>query len=273
MAPSEFDLRAALRDGEGEGLNADRLMMIGEAYSDRRRQHRVRLLSAATVVAVISGVAVAAVQFGGNGESGAGGGSMADKAIGGAAGGGQLRRAQGSATGVAGVPMASSAHKALAGVACPSPAPHYSLSRGNGSAPYGATSPLFTSAVTSLVVCAYGPSFDAASARQPARLEVAGSLAARLAVSLENAPAAAPDETCSSVTTQEYAVIPVDTSGDVLQPVTAQLPATACGAMVTNGTAVRYGWQPPPKVARKLHELTAAKPPDSPVAASPTATN
>src|SRR4051794_27062940 len=143
MAPSEFDLRAALRDGEGEGLNADRLMMIGEAYSDRRRQHRVRLLSAATVVAVISGVAVAAVQFGGNGESGgAGSDSMADKAIAGAAGGGQLRRAQGSATGVPGVPMASSAHKALAGVPCPSPAPHYSLSRGNGSAPYGATSPL-----------------------------------------------------------------------------------------------------------------------------------
>ena len=264
MAPSEFDLRAALRDGEGDAPNADRLIMAGQR---RRAQRRARLLSTTVVVAVVGGVAFGATQLGGNSSSGGGGSQYAGGAVGGSMGepahGGNSSAAEGG-----GVAAAPSAARALSGVSCPSAVPQYAA------APKGVAhraTNLFNRPVASIVVCAYGFTFDAASSppRNPARLELAGNQATRFAISLETAPTTAPARPCANVSTEQYAVIPVDSAGNPFRPVTARLPGSACGSIVTNGTAVRYAWQPPPGVAARLERLTPTEPPDSP-AASPT---
>lgn len=251
--PSEFDLRAALRDGEGDEPDINQVMIAGAA---RRAQRRSRILSAAVVIVAVGGLSAAAAEFGGSGNSR----GSADSAA-----------MHGGAVGQ----LAPSAPKALANVDCPSTAPHYSLDDVNGdrsSAYTSATTPLFTERVSSVVVCAYGPAFHALSGqlRSPARLELLGRQAKQVAHSLETAPTAVPSASCSSAPTGQYALIPVDASGDTGKPVTAQLAAAGCGAVVTNGTAIRYGWQPPPGVAAKLDNLSPSPPPESPEA-SPTA--
>ena len=253
--PSEFDLRAALREGEGDKPSIHKVMIAGDA----RRRRRVRIASAAVIVAVAGGLGATAAEFGGsNGSSGS-----SDAA----AHGGAL------SAGGAGLAVPSAEKDALARVSCPSAAPKYAgaVINGAGSLAHG-SAPLFAERVSSVVVCAYGPAVHAVSSqlRGPARLELAGRQAKRVANSLENAPTAAPTATCSSSSVEQYAVIPVDSSGNTGQPVAAQLSAAGCAALVTNGTAIRYDWQPPPAVASKLDELTPTEPPDSPVPASPT---
>ncbi|MDT4951126.1 MAG: hypothetical protein QOJ37_3721, partial [Pseudonocardiales bacterium] len=51
MSPTEFDLRAALRDGEGDGVDVDRVVAGGRA---RRTHRRSQLLSTAAVVAFVA---------------------------------------------------------------------------------------------------------------------------------------------------------------------------------------------------------------------------
>ena len=274
MAPSEFDLRAALREGEGDGPNADQLIAAGQT---RRAQRRTRLLSAAAVVIVVGGGAFGATQLGGSSESG--GGSSA-----GAAGGSQamgpvhgldLRRGTssnqgyGSAEGgvTAGVPAEAQAK--LAGISCPSAAPDYLLPGGGGLNEYGASGRLFTRPVASVVVCAYGTTFamSDSSRPRPARLELAGAQAERLARSLEQAKLKSTATSCP-VVPDRFAVIGVDASGKRdASTVSAEL---GCGGKVTNGTAVRYEWRPPPDLARRLHALTQMAVPAKP---NPTPTN
>jgi hypothetical protein len=134
--PSEFDLRAALREGEGDGPDADLLIAAGQT---RRAQRRVRLLSTAVVIAVVGGGAFGATQLGGSHESG---GSSADVAAG-AAGGGQSAQAPGDAvrrsaqSGAAYQPVSGAEPpraqlKALADIPCPAAAPNYLLPGGGG---------------------------------------------------------------------------------------------------------------------------------------------
>jgi hypothetical protein len=253
--PSEFDLRAALRDGEGDEPDVNQVIIAGDT---RRAQRRTRILSAAVIIAVVGGLGVGAAEF--SGGDGSGGGS---------AGSAALHR---PAAGGLAAPAPSAVRDALARVSCPSAAPKYAAAETNpsGSSAYGSTR-LFSGQVSSVVVCAYGPAFHAANTqlRSPARLELAGRQAKRVASSLENAPTAAPTASCSSTSIEQYAVIPVDASGNQGRPVAAQLPSSPCGALVTNGTAVRFDWQPPPGVAAKLEELSPTEPPDS-LATSPT---
>jgi hypothetical protein len=247
--PSEFDLRAALREGEGDKPNIHRVMVAVDA----RRQRRVRLASAAVIVAVAGGLGVTAAVFGGsNHESGG-------SAVG---AGGALNADNGGGTAL----EPSDPKAALARVSCPSAAPYYAAHETNrirGSA--HSNLPLFTAPVSSVVVCAYGPAFQsqALQRRSPVRLELAGSQAKRVAQSLENAPSTAPTTSCSGSSIEQYAVIPVDASGNQGRPVIAQVPSSPCGALVTNGTAIRYDWRPPPAVAAKLDEISPTGPADS----------
>jgi hypothetical protein len=51
----------------------------------------------------------------------------------------------------------------------------------------------------------------------------------------------------------QFAVIAVAPSGNSAGPtVSAQ---TGCNGVVTNGTAVRFNWSPPPELARRLEAL------------------
>ncbi len=60
MSPNEFQLRAALRDGEGEHLDPDTVVARARAVTRARRDRRVRYLSVAAVVAVVGGIGTVA---------------------------------------------------------------------------------------------------------------------------------------------------------------------------------------------------------------------
>lgn len=248
--PSEFDLRAALREGEGDQPSISKVMIAGDA----RRRRRARIASAAVIVAVAGGLGATAAEFGGSGGSGGANSAELNRAAGGAA-----------------EPMPAGVNS-LNDVACPATPPTYALSNQHSHGTYASTPQLLAGRVSSVVVCAYGPAVQAASSgqRSPARLELAGHQAKQIARSLKTAPTAAPSTSCSSAPTDQYALIPVDASGKTGQPITAQLSGSGC-ALITNGTAIRYDWQPPPAVASKLDELTPSEPPDSPAPASTTA--
>jgi hypothetical protein len=282
MAPSEFDLREALRDGEGDDVDAGRVIMIGQAYRDQRAQRRTRLLSAAAVFAIVTGGAIGLSRLGGN-DDGSGNGS-GGAPVAGAGGAFQdqphssNRSASGSAYGaVNGVGTAASvpavpnvAEKAMASVDCPASAPQYELAGGGGSTAYGGSGPLFRTTVSSAVVCAYGTSLQAigATTRHPARLDLAGAQAAVLTRSMErSALVQTLDCTAGTTTHYQFAVIAFGDSGSRIRPtVSAEL---GCHGVTTNGTAVRYNWSPPPGLARRLIALTPAGVPASPNA-SPT---
>jgi hypothetical protein len=271
MAPSEFDLRAALREGEGAGPDADLLIAAGQT---RRAQRRTRLLSAAGVIIVVGGGAFGATQLGG--RDGSGGGSSVAAAHGGQPRGPMQRlalrpnahsnEAYGSANGGAAADVTSPAQAKLADISCPSAAPDYLLPGGGGLNSYGASGRLFARPVASVVVCAYGTTFamsDSPTPR-PARLELAGPQAELLARSLELAKLKSTAASCN-VVPDRFAVIGVDASGKRdASTVSAEL---GCGGKVTNGTAVRYEWTPPPDLARRLQALTPTA-----VAATPNAT-
>ncbi|MDT4942501.1 MAG: hypothetical protein QOJ34_2590, partial [Pseudonocardiales bacterium] len=59
--PSEFDLRAALAEGEGDAPNPNLLISAGRA---RRAQRRSRVLSTVAVVALVTTGAVGISQLG-----------------------------------------------------------------------------------------------------------------------------------------------------------------------------------------------------------------
>jgi hypothetical protein len=264
MSPTEFDLRAALRDGEGDEPNADQLILHGRA---RVAQRRTRILSAAAVVAVVTGLGggIALLAHGGSGgdsASNAGGAgaasSQADSAYG-AAGGTALAPA-------AGVPQAASslAERGLSGtlqIPCPAALPQYLLPGGGGTGQFGADSPLFGKPVRAVVVCAYGPAAKATDrgAAHPARLELADGAATRLAASLDATPSATatgPHCPSSPAGPYRFAIIGLTADGARAGTVTAELTASGCTGQVTNGTAVRYGWSPPADLRSRLLALS-----------------
>jgi hypothetical protein len=120
---------------------------------------------------------------------------------------------------------------------------------------------MFGTAVSAVVVCSYGTTFDLAHspARQPARLTLAGVKALALARSMEKA-ALYRQRSCANQAkaSAHYAVIAVSPSGQPAGPtVSAQ---TGCNGVVTNGTAVRFNWSPPPQLARRLEALNQRAP-------------
>ena len=264
MSPSEFDLRAALRDGEGDGVNVEKV--IAGAAADRAR-HRTWLLSAAAAV-VVAGVGTgSAVVWGG----GSGGAPRAESAASGAS--------RGSIPGPAGpahtttrgsvaagpeqpAPSPTSAASVAATVACPSTYPHYLLPGGGSPGQFGSDGPLFSKPVVALVVCGYGTPQEAANLKPPARpgrLVFTGKDATRLEASLENAPKT-PTPRCPAVLTMNsLAIVGVGADGRTVGTITATLPSSRCGIAATNGTAIRYGWQPPSDLAPVLTNLTPLK--------------
>jgi hypothetical protein len=271
MSPSEFDLRAALRDGEGDGVNVERVIAGAQAT---RARHRTWLLSAAAAV-VVAGVGTgSAVVWGG----GSGGGPRAEGANSRANGPahGALPAngpAHGSAAGPAKSPTAetarpvpNSAASTGTAVACPSTYPHYlvpgggSLVPGGGSpGQFGSDGPLFSKPVVALVVCGYGTAQEAASLKPPARpgrLVLTGDNATRLAASLENAPKTAPG--CGGMRTapHSFVIIGIGSDGSRVGTVTATY--QSCDE-ITNGTAIRFEWQPPADLAPVIENLVPIK--------------
>ncbi|HVU91285.1 MAG TPA: hypothetical protein VHC23_03580, partial [Jatrophihabitans sp.] len=74
MSPSEKDLRAALRHGEGDGLDVGQIIQRGQQARARRR---TQLLSGASAAVLVAGIGAGAWALGraGGGTSSAGGSS------------------------------------------------------------------------------------------------------------------------------------------------------------------------------------------------------
>jgi hypothetical protein len=271
--PSEFDLRAALADGEGDSPDPEALISAGRA---RRVQRRNRFLTTAAVVALVAGGAVGVSQLdsshsGGNGGTAdavanGGMGALPHSAVGSKGARYAPLARRGSFDTAASAPVNGSV-QSLARLPCPAASTAYGLGE-PGTTSAQARGPLFSADVYSAVVCAYGATADVvlAPAQHPARLELVGSAATRLAVSMERAERAPNTRPCGHGVPNRYTVTGVGDSGKRLNTVAVDLIGTACAPVLTNGRAVRYNWVPPPDLARRLGVLSPIAIPASPKA-------
>jgi hypothetical protein len=257
MSPSESDLRAALRHGEGDVPNVD---VVIAGAREARAQRRGRLLSVAAVTVLVAGAATGgAVLFGGSGSNDVdhGGGMRAPGAT--PSPPEVSSTASGAAGGAGGTAATGSAP------ACPTSLPRYLLPGGGSPGQFGSTGPLFSKPVATVVVCGYGAEAQAVGHNPsiPARLVLTGARATQLADSLENAPTQLAHVNCPDIVAGDaraLAMIGVAADGSEVGTVTANLTQPACNVRVTNGTAVRYNWQPPASIQPVLITLTPQLP-------------
>jgi hypothetical protein len=286
MSPNEFDLRAALHDGDDgdSALDVDQLIHSARTHAAQRR---VRLISGAAIAAVVAGIATGGTLLAtsGNGPSHTGAeraagsaGQHSERVLSGGGGGvhasasrpAPARAAKSAARSV----VAASEPRPAGSVRCPSRLPQHLLPGGGSAGQFGAGGPLFSKPVVATVVCSYGSAMQPPGRREhPARLVLTDGAAKRLAASLENAPKSRPQVMCPDIrgmNDHSIAIIGVTAGGAKVGTVTTTIGASQCDVMATNGTAVRYDWTPPNDVRQRLLVLVPAAPPVSTAAASPT---
>lgn len=257
MSPSESQLRAALRAGEGQPVDAE--LVIAHARTVRHNR-RVRVGSIAAAVIAVAGIGTGIAALNGDGTSSphdtAGGAIAGDKAAAPEATG--PRGAPGTA-GTAGA--AGGSHGGDNGAAsCPDEPIRLMLPGGGGTGQFGGSGPLFAGPVDSIRACGY------AAASLGGRIELTGSTvllgrdAADVATSLNAAAVTRSRETCPLPVgpVRELVLYPVASSGAELAPVVVTY--NGCGPWATNGTAVRYDWTPPAATSALLNRLTLATP-------------
>ena len=242
MSPSEKDLRAALRDGEGDHApDVDDVIAHARAHRSQRRA-RVLSVAAAVVVVAAAGVGGAALWGGSDGDGRQGAGTPL---------------ASTSAS-----PGSSATRNATPGTTAPTcPAGYPARSFPSGGLTSGAGGPMFASPIDSVVVCSY--SATGTSSTGPASVTLTGSDASALADSIESASKAQLHVVCPDIVTAQktrLAIIARTAGGTVLPTVTTDVSVPNCNQPITNGTAVRYAWKPPAAVAARITNLTRVQP-------------
>lgn len=256
MSPSEFDLRSALRDGEGDGVDVDQVVALGSA---RRAERRSRILTTAAAVVVVGALGTGgAFAFRGGSSSDSGGAKSGANAAAGQVSRDAVASSSGGALNAPGA-RASSAPNAAPGasaglaVTCPVQYPRTLLPTGPAT-----TAPLFARPVSFAVVCSYGaPS----AVTPPVRLVLDGARAADLVGRLEHASTKLNPVPCPSVRASQQtalAIIGVAADGRTLPVVTTTVDSAACNLQATNGIAVRWNWKPPADLLHELADLTPA---------------
>ncbi|MCU1658462.1 MAG: hypothetical protein JWO57_3118 [Pseudonocardiales bacterium] len=269
MSPNEFQLRAALRDGEGYRLDPDTVLARARAAQSARRERRVRYGSIAAIVAVVAGIGVAGgIALGGGDKhtsnSSAGSAASERSAAGSSGYGASSGKAAATSAPVAPGPLAKAA-----AVPCPSTLPHLSTPGGGGTGQFGATGPLLSGAVEAVKMCAYADATGALlTGQNGAQLTsvVTGASATALAASLNGASTAPLPTSCppyQAADAKSLVIIGVSTSGQAMKPVVAKVAPTPCNQRVTNGTAIRYGWTPPANLAAYLDAVRHAGQPSA----------
>lgn len=254
MTWDESELRAALRDGEGQTLSPGHIVALAEARQQRRHD-RIRTAAVAVVVTGLFGGGIAALtQLGGSSESASSnsGGKYAQSGFGGdrAAGG-----AAGSSAGAAGgkalhgsAPQPLAPGASAAG-ACP---PHPAAIRWPADKAANTTAPLFTGKVTSITLCGYRGKLQRVQTLRGASV-LRGAQAQELADSINASPAGVRAISCPP---------PMYSRSVVLYPVSGTTPgatvllATTCGIDVTDGHAERLIWNPPADLSNALDAIT-----------------
>ncbi|MEP7021150.1 MAG: hypothetical protein ABI808_10885 [Pseudonocardiales bacterium] len=268
MSPNEFQLRSALRDGEGAGVNPDTVIARARGMEQARHDRRVRYASMAAAVAVVGGIGVlgSVALSGGSGGQHSGGankGAAASNAYDGA-GGGQVASRNSAAGAPPGVPASGPVANAAA-VPCPATPPRLALPGGGGSGQFGARGSLFAEPVESVKVCFYVATTSSAST------VLIGDTASGLVKSLEDSAKTintsikcpglpAPTERGTLV------IIGVTKDRAQLEPVVATL---NCPSRVTNGTALRFNWTPPSNIVQLINDGINSNPANSPISLPP----
>lgn len=247
MSPSESDLRAALREGEGDRLDPDDIILSVRHVRARRRN---MLLSAAAAVVVVGGTASGVTALVNSGKSPTRPASAGAPQSANAAGPNRI------GSNSANVPASKAPHSlgTMPGVQIiPSCRPFKSL---GGQTPPGPppSGSLVSGPVKEFFVCAYSIAGPEPSA-VPQPVVVSGLAARQLLHSLQNLPATSAPRDCPKIASTRgtaVRIIPITPSGRQLPAITANIGRLACDTVVTNGSAVRYGWQLPPHVAALL---------------------
>lgn len=261
MSPTERDLRAALRAGEGDDLDVDHVVAGGRSA---RAQRRSRIMNTTAAAVVVAGVATGGALLAGGGHGGtskSNGAATADR-------GGAYSAPAGSsaASGKAGPPAAAGAAgsgtagsgrsaAAMGLPTCPASLPRYLIPGTSVPSTGAAGGALFSGPVATAVVCSYG-SLATSNAPPPTRVVLTGADATTLATSLENAAPVRPKVMCPQIRSadeRELMIIGVAADGSVVGRVTTTINRPACDVRVTNGKAVRYAWSPPPSLANRLN--------------------
>jgi hypothetical protein len=257
MSPSEFDLRAALHDGEGDPVNPESVIAAGRAQASRRRNQWRTGAAAAVLVAGLVGVGAVVLGGGSDSASNSGGGrAYSADAAGGAArapaaqsAAASRSRAAAAAAKPSAANPASEGAKAADIMPCPATAPA-APSPGSG-AP---SAQMFAKPVADLLICSYESGVGA----KPHSVTLRGAQARQLAASLEAASTTRPTGLCPAYVRADQRtvrIVPRSTDGTSLAAVIATLNAPPCRVIVSNGSAVRYGWTPPVTVRPALRQL------------------
>lgn len=236
MSPSEAQLRAALHEGEGQGLDAG--LLIAHASRVRReRRRRINQAAAATLAVGVLGAGFTLLVGGGYGDQAGGGTSASQRttAAGSAAGGyGPMQKSPRSTAHLrAAVPSPQFGAGSAATVSCPSVPDRIGLPA--GVTPDEAAGPLVPADATAIRACGYPGGTRARAAL------VQGRSATALAATVNSAPITSRRvlRTCTkdapSGTVELFAV---DGAGRQAKPVVVTV---ACPeAVATNGLATRY---------------------------------
>ncbi|TAM91935.1 MAG: hypothetical protein EPN43_03340 [Jatrophihabitans sp.] len=223
MSPSEDELRAALREGQDGGLDAD--AVIRHAHTARRAR-RVRFATTAGAVIVVAGI-------------GAGAAALAHHDGSGPAPAAQPPGRASVATpapGHAGVPAAGV--RSADPSQCPVRPERLMLPGGGGTGQFGGDGPLFTATVNSLLACGYRGS-------GPVRaVQLTGDGAQSVADGLDAAVAVAPGGPRCSGPSAAGLVLRAPGQPDVV----VTFSCAPDSNQATNGTAVRYDWHVPPSL-------------------------
>lgn len=247
MSPSEADLRAALRDGEGDGV--DPYDIIYAARQARARRRTALLSAAAAVVFVGAGAAgIAALGNGGGSEGGGANSAAGDNQVS-AVASRPGTAPYGSANGVRNAPVEPGTDITTV---CTTPA---ASPTGSGKLA-GRSEQLLPAPVKTFIVCTYANFAGPQSTESSQPVVVTGPAARSLARSLRAAMAPAIPANCPMVASTGNVglrLIPIAPDNRRLPPLLATVGLPACASNVSNGVVIRYGWRLPPDVRALLH--------------------
>jgi hypothetical protein len=252
MSPNEFQLRSALREGEGERVNPDTVIARARGMQQARHDRRVRYGSVAAAVAIVGGIGVVGgLALGGghsNKTSSAGGGGNSDRAA----------KQGGAVVSKPNQPIPPGVASPAAAVPCPDSPPNLALPGSGGTGQFGAHGPLFSGQVQSVKVCAYA---SGASGAAPSMV-LTGENATDVATSMEDAAKTLPTSTkCpggpAAIDRGSLVIIGVDKDRNPMRPVVVTL---GCPTRMTNGTALRYNWTPPADITNLINQRLRSGP-------------
>lgn len=242
MGPNESQLRAALREGEGESPDAGSLIFHARQVRRERRRRAGSIATGVAVVGLVVGGFTALATNGSHEQGGAsGGGGYAAGSAGAAGSTDRLGNAKAPALGASAASESDGqkeqlqAHAEAATRPCPTSASHYMLPGGGGINDFGSDGKLFAGNVVSLKLCGY-PSVASA----PRTKVLDGSAATQLVATLESAPSVAGGggKCTETPVNGKVEILAVNTQHKALKPVVITLGCPTSQA--TNGTAVRY---------------------------------